>query len=720
MKTYNRNNLFVFTTPFALSLLTYLKTICPTVYVGDSGELSLAICTLGIAHPPGYPLLTILGKAVSLLAIGNPAYTLNIFSAFLAACSAGICALIIYYLISKNRRSLISISIFIAIGFGTLWGFTNSLWNTAVGIEVYSLGALLFLLSVLMLVKFAELKDFRFLSAAVYFLSLGLANHLSIAALFIPVIYIVTTSGLNLKQYSVLGVLALLGITLYLYIPIRSSLYPLVDWNHLADFRTFYEHVTAKRYSEYISGFSFGNYFVNLWKSLRILGEQTPYYISFIGIIGIFLPNLLKSKARIILISIYTFIIFTVPIYDIPDIDQYHLPAIFVNILGLGLILKWISTKLKGSSKRAIPGIIVILLLVGTLVINYRKNDQSDNRLNYQYGMNILNSVPQNSILISVGDHANSSAYYLRYVEDIREDIEIYDPIKTAGRLQKKKVIDDRTGVQLCLEVARTNPNRTYYVKEHVLNLRNPFLHDRKNTTPNGMVYKWGNYPIDLSVWNKLEVPHIDNISYNLDFKAITMLCNLYLCKGEDYYEAGEQSIAMLYYKQAVKTALKSHEASIHNSLGIFFRRSGLPDLAKQEYERALISSHLTANEKANIYVNIGNLIKDRKRYQEANEYYDKALGIDRDHIEAGYNKCLSQAYLSFEKKSIDDAVKNFEEALKFPNADPLLIYNIAYLYENQLNDLDKAQYYYRRYLQQSPQGSEAGNVRKKLKQLQK
>jgi hypothetical protein len=61
----------LFTIPFVISLAAYANTLCLTLYAGDSGELSAAAYTLGIAHPPGYPLLMILGRVFLLLSFGN-------------------------------------------------------------------------------------------------------------------------------------------------------------------------------------------------------------------------------------------------------------------------------------------------------------------------------------------------------------------------------------------------------------------------------------------------------------------------------------------------------------------------------------------------------------------------------------------------------------------------------------------------------------------------
>ena len=46
---------------FATSLCVYLLTLAPTVALGDSPELAIAAHRLGIAHPTGYPLYTLLG-----------------------------------------------------------------------------------------------------------------------------------------------------------------------------------------------------------------------------------------------------------------------------------------------------------------------------------------------------------------------------------------------------------------------------------------------------------------------------------------------------------------------------------------------------------------------------------------------------------------------------------------------------------------------------------
>jgi len=71
---------------FLAAFVVYLFTLCPTVWVGDSGELTAAAWTLGIPHPTGYPLWLLLVKGfATLVPIGGVALRANLFSALCAA-----------------------------------------------------------------------------------------------------------------------------------------------------------------------------------------------------------------------------------------------------------------------------------------------------------------------------------------------------------------------------------------------------------------------------------------------------------------------------------------------------------------------------------------------------------------------------------------------------------------------------------------------------------
>ena len=77
-------------TAFAAAVAAVLvRTMHPTVAGGDSGELMGAACELGVAHPPGYPLFTMLSwLGTQVIPFGSPGYRLNLVSVFFAVLAA--------------------------------------------------------------------------------------------------------------------------------------------------------------------------------------------------------------------------------------------------------------------------------------------------------------------------------------------------------------------------------------------------------------------------------------------------------------------------------------------------------------------------------------------------------------------------------------------------------------------------------------------------------
>jgi hypothetical protein len=64
------------------AFLLYVVTLHPGLPAGDSGELITVVATGGVAHPPGYPLYTLLGRLwLVLVPFGSAAWRMNLLSA---------------------------------------------------------------------------------------------------------------------------------------------------------------------------------------------------------------------------------------------------------------------------------------------------------------------------------------------------------------------------------------------------------------------------------------------------------------------------------------------------------------------------------------------------------------------------------------------------------------------------------------------------------------
>src|SRR2546427_12215169 len=61
--------------------LVYLSTLAPSIVGGDTGELITVAYKSGGAHPPGYPLFTMLAKLFTFIPFGTIAWRVNLLSA---------------------------------------------------------------------------------------------------------------------------------------------------------------------------------------------------------------------------------------------------------------------------------------------------------------------------------------------------------------------------------------------------------------------------------------------------------------------------------------------------------------------------------------------------------------------------------------------------------------------------------------------------------------
>src|SRR5437762_4909974 len=70
--------------------ILYSLTAARDIVVGDSPELIMAAATLGVAHPPGYPLFTMLGHVFSLMPLGSIPFRVNLLSVICDALAVGV------------------------------------------------------------------------------------------------------------------------------------------------------------------------------------------------------------------------------------------------------------------------------------------------------------------------------------------------------------------------------------------------------------------------------------------------------------------------------------------------------------------------------------------------------------------------------------------------------------------------------------------------------
>ncbi|MGB8221878.1 MAG: DUF2723 domain-containing protein [Polyangiales bacterium] len=200
-------------------LVLYALSLCRTVFWYDSAELVTAAVTLGITHPPGYPLYTLLGHAFTWLPLA-PETAVNLMSASFAALAVGLLFLVGRQL-GLNRGPA-------AIGAATL-GASRLFWSNAVVAEVYCPAVAISALVLYLLLRASNENRFSLALWAAFLAGLGLGIHLSVATLGMGFALLVWNNGRRVSRLFSAAGAALAGSLIFLYIPLRASQEPALN-----------------------------------------------------------------------------------------------------------------------------------------------------------------------------------------------------------------------------------------------------------------------------------------------------------------------------------------------------------------------------------------------------------------------------------------------------------------------------------------------------------
>src|SRR5918995_1832117 len=321
---------------FALVFVLYLKTLAPTVLylrdpeLLDAVMLQMQVSVLGIAHPTGYPTYLMVTPLFTYLPFGDPAYRVNLGSAFYAAL-----AVVAVYAagLLLGRRIVAAATGALVFGLGT------ALWSQAVIAEVYTLNALLVSVTIVVLLLWREHRKDRYLLLSAFLVGLCLTNHLT-SGLLLPacLLFVALVDWRRLVDLRLVlrgGLLFLLGLAPYLYLPIRAAMDPPMDANNPTDFERFWYVVSGGNLTG--SFFSFGP--AELPRRLLFYGEHLlqniPFLVVMVALTGAVVVLLRDRAAGMFLGFLFFGWLFFSLENDIPHSHLYFLPtSLLLSFLG--------------------------------------------------------------------------------------------------------------------------------------------------------------------------------------------------------------------------------------------------------------------------------------------------------------------------------------------------------------------------------------------------
>lgn len=417
--------------------VVYFLTVCRTVPGGDSGELITVSYRLGVAHPPGYPLYTLLGYLASFLPMGNPATRINFLSAIFQI-GAGFMMFLLF------RRWMRNIWVaWLVVG---IFSFSPLIWRYAVVAEVFTLNNLFLASLFYIMFRFYEEPSRKWALWFAGVFGLACSHHHTIVFFGIPffmmALYYHRKLLLSPRTFFPSLGLWLAGLLPYFYLPIASKPLYIFNWGAAHTWEGFKTHFFRKEYGTFQLASGEQNY-DNFLFSLSQYAKDTLDQYLYIGVIPVLVALFVIIKnwkkqsefvKTLILSTAFYLIVFHVLanmdlsnrlFYDIQSRFWMapNIAASFLMGYGILYLVRRLSFQMPTFPWAKALGVLCGLGIGLQVALHYEIEDYSRNTVFEDVGRSMLDSLPPNAILLMRGDIYVNTVRYLQDVEGYRTDV---------------------------------------------------------------------------------------------------------------------------------------------------------------------------------------------------------------------------------------------------------------------------------------------------------
>jgi hypothetical protein len=414
----------VFWLGFAFALGLYLCTASGFVtwaHFGEDGpELEGAARTLGIAHPPGYPLFTLVAHLLGVL-VPPPWSAVNLLTLLAAATTVGAAGLLIARVMRRTGGEVVWPGALAGLG---LLAVSPTWWSQASIGEVYTLHMALITLGF----AFLTGETPRDLLLGAYVFGLGLAHHpLTLPALLVAVAYVILR---RLPVRPAHGILLLAPLSLYAVLLLRSKLDPAFDWGD--------PQVPARLWwmmsgAEYHQNLLREGWPAALGAWSHALRTTPVIQLGWIGTglaaIGVVAMVRTARPELALLALLYVGSCFVGCAYDIPDPAAYFLPGILALAVlagvGFGRAWRWCGRMPRVQMRRAVQASACGALAASLFVLGKEGAAtalQSRDASAFDYALEGA-VLEKGAIVLSRGDGRTFSLWYGNAVLRSRPDV---------------------------------------------------------------------------------------------------------------------------------------------------------------------------------------------------------------------------------------------------------------------------------------------------------
>ena len=561
------------------ALAVYCFTLAPTITGEDSGTFVTAARTLGVPHPPGYPLYCMIAHAFTWLPAGGIAWRVNLMSAVFGAATVYLLVMLVI-LFTRNRIA--------AVAAGLLFAFCQEFWEQAVIAEVYTLTAFFFALCLLLLFQWERTRSDRLLLVFAMAFGLGTSVHDTFLLLapwfaFFVLLHDRAAAGRipDPRRWAFYAGLCALSaafcLATFLYLPLRAAAHPGVNWGDPETFAGVWRHVRRAQYDFMVTQYphSFDR-FLNQMGAMGAMYLRQPMLGA--DLIGFMILLWRRPGHALFLAGCAVSVVTGFTLWQNPELTRdwlwvmsvFSITAYLIAALCAGLFFDaaW-------QRKPLVAAAVMAVCVAVPLGLNWRQNDKSHYYWAYDYGLNILNSLDKDAIYVSASDHGGFSVLYLQNVEGLRPDVA---NARTYGYVQLAEFENLPPDLK---EKAGPHPRRALEPQLFswlIPNTKRPVYFEEPpvfspesgiRLVPAGLLWRalrpGEPVPPERDFWAGYRWP--DFKDRRGDFTADTILCDIHLSMAQSqYYKGAQESDKAL--KEACQRAARAEIAYAFTAYG--------------------------------------------------------------------------------------------------------------------------------------------------------
>ncbi len=459
---------------FLLSFATFASFSAPGLYLRDSGELTTAAYTLGVAHETGFSLYCLLGKAISFVPLGEIATRLNFLSALTGALSSWLIYRVAVEVGGGDRASKVG-----GVVAAALLPCGLTFFRASTVAEVYAPTSCAIAAALFLIVRLEKKRpEAGLLLALLGGLSLGLHAHFRLLIGPPLILYAIYRLRRHDRWPLLAPALVALGAAVVFYLPIRALHNPADNWGDPRTLGALMDHLTAARIRHAFSAEMMSTDLLRVAHELRRFLSATEGQLGILAILAAFGGVAVLFRASSLLFVSTLFLVVGDLIYavwlnpmGIADLQDGAPTAIGIALLaGLGVMgLSRFVERVGGEEsvseasrpfRRAGPwmaGALGAALVVPAVLTDLDAKQGLGSQAS-QFTLAALLPPPPRSLLLITSDDLAAGSLYEQAVGGVRPDLTVLVRQQLAERSLYRREIARAGGEVRALDLWSDSP----------------------------------------------------------------------------------------------------------------------------------------------------------------------------------------------------------------------------------------------------------------------